>query len=77
MGILRRPREAERRLPIFQTVAKAVEIMRRESGRPLVLAEIAEQCGFVDASSFAQHFRKRTGCSPNQLRQERRKNRFP
>jgi AraC-like DNA-binding protein len=28
------------------------------------VGEIAQQCGFVDASSFTQHFRKRMGVSP-------------
>jgi AraC-like DNA-binding protein len=113
VGVLRRPDEAERRLPVFQTVAQAVEIIRRDFAKPLriedvarqcgqslrqlqrrfrgafaitpqeflmrtrVLAaarllettaltsgEIAAQCGFVDQSSFTQHFRKRIGASP-------------
>lgn len=118
MGTLRRPDEEERRLPVFQTVAQAVEIIRHDFARPLrveevarscgqslrqlqrrfqrafgitpqeflirtrVLAatrlleqtafsagEIATQCGFVDQSSFAQHFRKRIGVSPASYRQ--------
>jgi AraC-like DNA-binding protein len=113
MGTLRRPDEAERRLPVFQTVARAVEIIRRDYGTSLLIesvakscgqsfrqlqrrfqsafgitpqefliktrvlaatrlleetsctaAEIAQQCGFVDASSFTQQFRKRTGVAP-------------
>jgi AraC-like DNA-binding protein len=117
VGVLRRPDEAERRLPVFQTVAQAVEIIRREFAKPLriedvarqcgqslrqlqrrfrsafaitpqeflmrtrVLAaarlletsaltsgEIAAQCGFVDQSSFTQHFRKRIGASPAEHR---------
>lgn len=113
MGVLRRPDEAERRLPVFQTVAQAVETIRREYARPLSVAdvartcgqslrqlqrrfqsafgitpqefllrtrvlaatrlledsrltvvEIARQCGFVDASSFTQHFRRRLGVTP-------------
>jgi AraC-like DNA-binding protein len=118
MGTLRRPDEEERRLPVFQTVAQAVEIIRHDFARPLrveevarscgqslrqlqrrfqsafgitpqeflirtrVLAatrlleqtalsagEIATRCGFVDQSSFAQHFRKRIGVSPAAYRQ--------
>ncbi|WP_395716016.1 helix-turn-helix domain-containing protein [Prosthecobacter sp.] len=117
MGILRRPDEAERRLPVFQTVAQAVEIIRREFSKPLLIedvakscgqslrqlqrrfqsafgitpqeflirtrvleatklleqtalsaSEIATQCGFVDQSSFSQHFRKRIGVSPGAYR---------
>lgn len=121
MGTLRRPDAAERQLPVFQTVAQAVEIMRREFAQPVVMEEvarrcgqslrqlqrhfqsafgispqefliktrvlsavrlleetsltsneIAQQCGFVDASSFTQHFRRRTGSAPAAYRRERR-----
>lgn len=113
MGLLRRPDEAERRLPVFQTVALAVEKIRRDFALPLRIEEIARscgqsprqlqrrfqtafgispqefllktrvlaatrmleetactvgeialRCGFVDASSFTQHFRRRLGLSP-------------
>lgn len=113
MGLLRRPDEAERRLPVFQTVAQAVEIIRHDYSKPLRVdevarscgqslrqlqrrfqsafgitpqeflirtrvleaaklleqtalsaGEIATRCGFVDQSSFAQHFRRRIGASP-------------
>jgi len=117
MGMLRRPDEAERRLPVFQTVAQAVEIIRREFAKPLLIEDVARscgqslrqlqrrfqsafgitpqeflirtrvleatklleqtalcageittRCGFVDQSSFSQHFRKRTGLSPGAYR---------
>lgn len=117
MGVLRRPDEAERRLPVFQTVAQAVEIIRKDFARPLRIEEVAKscgqsvrqlqrrfqsafgmtpqeflirtrlleatrllertalsagevaaQCGFVDQSSFAQHFRRRMGVSPGSYR---------
>lgn len=117
MGTLRRPDEAERRLPVFQTVAQAVEIIRRDFAKPLLIddvarscgqslrqlqrrfqsafgitpqefllrtrvleatklleqtalsaGEIATRCGFVDQSSFSQHFRKRIGVSPGAYR---------
>ncbi|MBU6301902.1 MAG: AraC family transcriptional regulator [Verrucomicrobia bacterium] len=113
MGLLRRPDEAERRLPTFQTVAKAVTLIRGDFAKPLRIAdvacacgqslrqlqrrfqdtfgitpqeflirtrvlaaarlleqtsltsaEIAAQCGFLDQSRFAQHFKKRIGLSP-------------
>ena len=32
-------------------------------------SEIAKLCGFVDASSFAQHFRKRIGMTPTEYRE--------
>ena len=124
MGTLRRPDEAERRLPVFQTVARAVEIIRRDYGTSLHIesvarscgqsvrqlqrrfqsafgitpqefliktrvlaatrlleetsgtaAEIAQQCGFVDASSFTQHFRKRAGVAPAAYRKGLREKR--
>ncbi len=117
MGTLRRPDEAERRLPVFQTVAQAVEIIRRDYAKPLLIedvakacgqslrqlqrrfqsafgispqefliktrvlaamrhleetsltvTEIAQQCGFADASSFTQQFRKRLGVLPTAYR---------
>jgi AraC-like DNA-binding protein len=117
MGLLRRPDDAERQLPVFQTVAQAVEIMRRDYGKPLLIeeiatacgqsvrqlqrrfqtafgvtpqefllktrvlsaarlleastasmSEVARKCGFIDQSSFTQHFRKRTGMTPTAYR---------
>ncbi|HCN79253.1 MAG TPA: AraC family transcriptional regulator [Verrucomicrobiales bacterium] len=113
MGILRRADEHDRRLPVFQTVSRAVEIIRRDFARPITIgevagicgeslrqlqrrfliafgigpqefliktrvlaaarlldesdltaAEVATRCGFVDASSFTQQFKQRTGTTP-------------
>jgi len=121
MGLLRRPDDAERQLPVFQTVAQAVEIMRRDYGKPLLIeeiatacgqsvrqlqrrfqtafgltpqefllktrvlsaarlletsaasiSEVARKCGFIDQSSFTQHFRKRTDMTPTAYRQSQR-----
>ena len=118
MGVLRRAEEHEKRLPLFQTVAKAVDIIRHDYAKPLVIADIAlacgeslrqlqrrfqtafgvttqefliktrvlaaarlleetsltaaeigTRCGFVDASSFTEHFRQRTGMTPSAYRQ--------
>lgn len=118
IGVLRRPQAAEMQLPVFQTVARAVEIIRRDYTKALTLqsvaetcgqslrqlqrkfqsafgitpqefllktrvlaamrllretsltiSEIANRCGFVDASSFSSHFRKRTGESPRKYRE--------
>ena len=122
MGLLRRPDQSDRELPVFQTVARAVEIIRRDFAKPIVIeeisrtcgqslrqlqrrfstafgitpqefliktrvlaaqrmleegscnaAEIARLCGFVDASSFTQHFRKRIGMTPTAYRLRFRK----
>ena len=121
MGILRRPDETERRLPVFQTVARALELMRRGYARSLTIAdvardcgqsvrqlqrrfqsafgvspqeflvrtrilaasrlleettltmaEIARRCGFVDASGFTQHFRRRVRVTPRAYRERLR-----
>jgi AraC-like DNA-binding protein len=45
VGVLRRPDEAERRLPVFQTVAQAVEIIRRDFAKPLRIEDVARSCG--------------------------------
>lgn len=117
MGVLRRPDESDRKLPVYQTVAKAVEIIRRDYAKSVSIAEIAsdagqslrqlqrqfrvtfgitaqeflittrilisqkmleetsftaaeiaQKCGFVDASSFTQHFRRRIGKTPASYR---------
>ena len=113
MGVLRGAEECEMHLPVYQTVAQAVKTIRRDFARPILIAqvarqcgqslrqlqrrfqeaigvapqeflmrtrvlaalrlleetrhtagEIAERCGFMDASRFAQHFKKRVGISP-------------
>lgn len=121
MGLLRRRDAAERKLPVFQTVAQAVELIRRDFAKALFIEEVARscgqslrqlqrrfqtafgispqefllktrvlaaarlleetslttteialQCGFVEASSFTQHFRKRTGIVPSAFRRRMR-----
>lgn len=46
-------------------VLAAMRLLRETS---LTISEIAIRCGFVDASSFSAHFRKRTGESPRGYR---------
>ena len=41
MGLLRRPDDSDRELPVFQTVAKAVEFIRRDFAREVSIAEIS------------------------------------
>jgi transcriptional regulator GlxA family with amidase domain len=38
--------------------------MRLLRDSDLAVNQVARSCGFVDASSLAAHFRKRTGTSP-------------
>jgi transcriptional regulator GlxA family with amidase domain len=117
MGLMRRASEHSASLPLVQSVAKAVEIMRRNHAKgvtiasvakacgqslrqlqrsfqnafglgpqefliktrilramtmldetELTAAQIANECGFVDASNFAAHFKQRTGVSPRGYR---------
>jgi AraC-like DNA-binding protein len=42
--------------------------MRLLNETKLSAAEIAERCGFVDASAFAEHFKRRTGSTPTEYR---------
>lgn len=113
MGLLRHPGNTDRNLPLFQAVAKAVDILRREFATRISIDDVARRCGqsvrqlqrrfkaafgippqeflmktrilaaqrllestsenaseiarrsgFLDASSFSQHFRRHTGLSP-------------
>ena len=117
MGVLRRAAEQERNLPVLESVAKAVMVIRKEFPRNISLldladscgqslrslqrrfneafgisplefllktrvseamkllretsltaAQIASRCGFVDASSLSDHFKKRSGLTPTEYR---------
>ena len=117
MGILRRAAEHEMKLPLMQTVSRAVDAIRRGYARNVSLEALAESCGltlrnmqrrfqkafgispqefliktrvlaamrllnstsltaaeiaaksgFVDASSFAEQFKRRTGMTPTEYR---------
>jgi transcriptional regulator GlxA family with amidase domain len=46
-------------------VLEATKLLEQSA---LSAGEIATRCGFVDQSSFAQHFRKRIGSSPAMYR---------
>ncbi len=50
---------------MFSRLARARELL---AGTALPIAEIAEQCGFPDASNFSRAFRRRYGVSPSSLR---------
>lgn len=45
MGVIRRPEQQERQLPVFQTVARAVEQIRKNYASPLLIATVARDCG--------------------------------
>jgi len=120
MGVLRRAAEHEMKLPLMQTVSRAVGVIRRDFAKNISLRVVAESCGltlrnlqrrfqsafgvspqefliktrilaamrllteshlsaaeiasktgFVDASSFAEQFKRRTGSTPTEYRKMR------
>lgn len=66
MGVLRRAGEQESQLPLFQTVSKAVAIIRRDFGLPLVVGEIAATCG-VSLRQLQRHFQRAFGISAQEF----------
>src|SRR4051812_17268562 len=53
-GVVRRAAEHEMQLPIIQSVARAVEIIRRNFAGPVALGEVASACGLS-----MRHFQRR------------------
>lgn len=66
MGVLRRPDEAERKLPVFQTVARAVEIIRRDYAGPLLIEEVAKSCG-QSLRQLQRRFASAFGITPQEF----------
>ena len=66
VGVLRRPDEAERRLPVFQTVAQAVEIIRRDFGQPIRIEDVARSCG-QSLRQLQRRFRSAFVISPQEF----------
>lgn len=66
MGMLRRPDEEERRLPVFQTVAQAVEIIRHDFAKPLLVEDVARACG-QSLRQLQRRFQSAFGVSPQEF----------
>ncbi|MBB5036721.1 AraC family transcriptional regulator [Prosthecobacter dejongeii] len=66
MGLLRRPDEAERRLPVFQTVAQAVEMIRQDFSKPLLIEDVARACG-QSLRQLQRRFQTTFGLSPQEF----------
>jgi AraC-like DNA-binding protein len=66
VGVLRRPDEAERRLPVFQTVAHAVETIRRDFSKPLRIEDVARSCG-QSLRQLQRRFRSAFGITPQEF----------
>lgn len=65
-GVVRRAAEHEMQLPIIQSVARAVEILRREFGGPVVLSDVARRCG-LSMRHFQRRFQNAFGFSPQEF----------
>ena len=66
MGVLRPPDSSERALPVFQTVAKSVELMRRDYAMPLRIEQVASDCG-QSLRQLQRHFQAVFGMSPQEF----------
>lgn len=66
MGVLRRAEEHEKGLPVFQTVAHAVKIIRGHFVTPLVVAEVARQCG-QSLRQVQRRFQEPFGVTPQEF----------
>jgi AraC-like DNA-binding protein len=65
-GVVRRAAEHERQLPIIQSIAKAVEIIRRGYAGSIVLRELARECG-LSTRHFQRRFQNAFGFSPREF----------
>jgi AraC-like DNA-binding protein len=66
MGVLRRAGEHEKRLPVFQTVSRAVEEIRRNFANPISIAELAGSCG-VSVRQIQRRFQSAFGITPQEF----------
>lgn len=66
MGILRKATAQEEQLPIFQTVSKAVAIIRKDYAKPLTIAGLAEVCG-ESLRQLQRHFQSAFGISAQEF----------
>jgi AraC-like DNA-binding protein len=65
-GVVRPAAEHEMQLPMIQSVARAVEIIRREYAEPVVLQEVALKCG-LSMRHFQRRFQDAFGFSPQEF----------
>ena len=66
MGVLRQASEHEKKLPVFQTVSKAVEIIRRDFATQLSIADVADMC-FQSLRQLQRQFRSAFGMTPQEF----------
>ena len=65
-GVVRRAAEHEIQLPTIQSVSRAVEIIRRDFAGPVVLADVARECG-LSMRHFQRRFQHAFGFSPQEF----------
>ena len=63
MGMLRRADVSEHQLPVFEAVAKAVSIIRRDYAKSLIIADLATLCG-QSLRQLQRHFQSIFGLTP-------------
>lgn len=66
MGMLRRASENDKQLPVFQTVAKAVELIRRDFEKAIRIEAVAERCG-QSLRQLQRHFQSAFGTTPQEF----------
>lgn len=65
-GVVRRAAEHEMQLPTIQSVARAVEIIRRDYAGPVILSDVARDCG-LSVRHFQRRFQNAFGFSPQEF----------
>ncbi|WP_240772723.1 AraC family transcriptional regulator [Phragmitibacter flavus] len=65
-GVVRVAADHEMQLPMIQSVARAVEIIRRDFAGPVMLAEVAGKCG-LSMRHFQRRFQQAFGFSPQEF----------
>jgi AraC-like DNA-binding protein len=65
-GVVRRAAEHDLQLPVIQSVARAVEILRRDYAGRVVLGEVARACG-LSMRHFQRRFAHAFGFSPQEF----------
>src|SRR5262249_18410748 len=66
MGVLRQATDHEKRLPVSQTLARAVEKIRQEYAQPLSIASVAKAC-FVSERQLQRQFMTAMGITPQEF----------
>ena len=66
MGFLRQATEHEKQLPVFQTVSKAVDIIRRDYATPLTISDVADAC-FQSLRQLQRQFHTAFGVTPQEF----------